>query len=213
MNTAVARLGFAATASPKRTVLLRAALGVVIVGWIGSSGARADISALPDPAWIAFLTAGGDDEEFQSPGYYTLPGSGFSGPYTASGSTSAALVATPFPSLSASAGMLTSVPGIFFPDGFESIAQLGYSIGITGPTPDVLVDVSGWAQLTEKVPDPTYSLANVTLTINGNPIVDTTIHDTANDTFFFQQSLLLPTGSEIDVVMHELDPIRGTTRG
>jgi hypothetical protein len=126
--------------------LFRTAAAVAVIGCVGTSAALADTVVLPDPTLGGLLTGliglvgPGQDQPATGPGSHTLSITDA----LASGSATVINQGEPFPSVSASAQAQVLAGG--GPASFAAFAELTYDIEITGPTPDVLVDISGHAK-------------------------------------------------------------------
>ena len=128
-----------------RGKLFRRAAAVAVIGCLGTSAALADTVVLPDPTLggllegLIGLIGPGEQQPATGPGSHTLSITGA----LASGSATVIDQGEPFPSVSASAQAQVLAGG--GPVSFVAFAELTYDIEITGPTPDVLVDIAGQA--------------------------------------------------------------------
>lgn len=182
------RLYKACVAGVKRR-FCRAAVAVAVIGCLGISAAFADTNVLPDPTWNGGLQGNGEWQIY-GPGEYTLPAT-----QEGLGAANAQLSAEPFPWLSASAGPAA-----------KAISELDYFVEIAGPTPNVLVDVSGLAKgaaVYTGSPAEHYAQATSWLMVDGRNIVLEEVGADGNAAYNiqFNQSVLLPTGSPIEVFM------------
>jgi hypothetical protein len=175
--------------------LFRTAAAVAVIGCVGTSAALADTVVLPDPTLgglllgLIGLIGPGKQQPATGPGSHTLSIAGA----LASGSATVIDQGEPFPSVSASAQAQVLAGG--GPVSFVAFAELTYDIEITGPMPDVLVDISGQATL---------SGGNATGSVNGEPLLAVEASGSYN------LSIWLPTGSPIPVQLNASAEVAGS---
>jgi hypothetical protein len=111
-------------------------------GCVGTSRAFADTVVLPEPNWGGILFALDKNQPVTGPGSTTLSNANA----LSSGSATASETGEPLPAISASAQAQVLPGGAA---SFISFAELIYDIEITGPKPEVTVDISGIVMGTE----------------------------------------------------------------
>jgi hypothetical protein len=176
---------------------LGAVAAVAIIGCVGAPTAFATTNVLPDPSFGGLFFAAGKQLSITGLGWHTLSNTVTSNGVSVSVTTTAHLAAEPFPSVFASAQRISSIPG----GGLTILSSAGanYDIEITGPTPNVLVDVSGWASLGAS------GTPSIFLIIQNDLIFS----KYTPGTFSFDMPVLVPTGSLIPVELNASASLTG----
>ena len=161
------------------TRLLGAAVAAM-VGCVGATAVLADTVVLSDPRLGGIFIGTNVTQPATGPGPHTVSRVG---PFTSVSGATLDLT-EPNPSVSASAQVQSFGPFV----SLAAFAELEYYIEITGPTPDVLVDVSGRTIL---------SGGDASLRVAGQGII-AAINGAGSS---FDITISLPTGSAIDVLL------------